>query len=387
MKSRTFWAKFWSDIYVFELPAKEKLLFNYLITNERTNMSGIYQLHDKYILFETDLTADELQSAKVKFQNDGRFYFYQGWVYVANNHKHNQFSSSPSVINAFIHEFNLIPRAVKNYFLGDLRLRYIFPFKKDVVAFKKRESDTDYEWDLDWDYDKVGGGMGGGMGTHRVSSYVDPDEIDKGIQLQDALKGVINCSIGLLIVFIFGALSHKVVLAETIYIKHTITISDTQSPVTKVSDHDKKSTGQAKRSLGAKAKAGEVYKKPTAVHKAVQPSPAKADIKLTEQKLAVAHMIRDAFPDNAKTMIAIAMAESGLRCEAVNAMDSNGVQSVGLFQINDGRWFSEQDIANLTTCSHNIERAKQKYATQGIGAWGSFHNKSYLKYLSISDQI
>ena len=142
MKSRTFWVKFWSDIYVFELPAKEKLLFNYLITNERTNMSGIYQLHDKYILFETDLTAEELQTAKTKFQTDGRFYFFEGWVYVANNHKHNVFTSQPKVLSYFVNEFNSIPATVRKYFLVDVGVKYQFPFKKQSFVWK-RNTDLD----------------------------------------------------------------------------------------------------------------------------------------------------------------------------------------------------------------------------------------------------
>lgn len=94
-----------------------------------------------------------------------------------------------------------------------------------------------------------------------------------------------------------------------------------------------------------------------------------------------AELIREAFPNDAQRMIAIAMAESGLRCGAINHRDSNGVQAVGLFQINDGRMFSDEDIANLTDCRHNIERAKQKYSSQGPYAWGAFTSEAFLKYL------
>lgn len=104
-----------------------------------------------------------------------------------------------------------------------------------------------------------------------------------------------------------------------------------------------------------------------------------------------AELIREAFPNDAQRMIAIAMAESGLRCRSINHNDSNGypeghplyirVQAVGLFQINDGRVFSDEDIANLTDCRHNIERAKQKYSSQGPYAWGAFTSEAFLKYL------
>lgn len=177
------------------------------------------------------------------------------------------------------------------------------------------------------------------------------------------------------------------VSAKGLTVVKTVTIKiGTHSPVTKVSDHDTKSTGQAKRSVSAKAKSGEVSK--TLRVSKQHPSPAKAEYtELPEFKKEVARKIRDNFPDNAREMIAIAMAESGLNCGAINQRDSNNVQAVGLFQINDGRWFNEQDIANLTNCDHNIERAKTKYRNGGLNPWGVYWSGSYKKYLWVADEI
>lgn len=105
------------------------------------------------------------------------------------------------------------------------------------------------------------------------------------------------------------------------------------------------------------------------------------NIKMDSEQRQNAELIREAFPQDAQRMIAIAMAESGLRCGAVNHQDSNGVQAVGLFQINDGRLFNAEDIANLTDCRYNIERAKQKYRSQGLTAWGAFTSGAFYKYL------
>lgn len=118
----------------------------------------------------------------------------------------------------------------------------------------------------------------------------------------------------------------------------------------------------------------------------VMPSPVPVgsivnNIRMDSEQRQNAELIREAFPQDAQRMIAIAMAESGLRCGAINHRDSNGVQAVGLFQINDGRVFNDEDIANLTDCRHNIERAKQKYSSQGPYAWGAFTSEAFLKYL------
>lgn len=105
------------------------------------------------------------------------------------------------------------------------------------------------------------------------------------------------------------------------------------------------------------------------------------NIKMDSEQRQNAELIREAFPQDAQRMIAIAMAESGLRCDPPRNIDTNGYLSLGLLQINDGRMFNAEDIANLTDCRHNIERAKQKYRSQGLTAWGAFTSGAFYKYL------
>lgn len=86
------YTKFWYDNYISGLSAKEKLLFIYLISNEKVNICGIYEMPDKYILLDTGLKLKELEVIKDKFMKDGKFAFIDGWVKIMNFEPYNSFS-------------------------------------------------------------------------------------------------------------------------------------------------------------------------------------------------------------------------------------------------------------------------------------------------------
>ena len=94
MKTRLIYTKFWSDTYISNLNKKEKLLFLYLLTNEKVNLCGIYEIPDKYIRKDLDLGQVELNKIKDKFQADGRFVFLNGWIKIVNYEKYNLYKSS-----------------------------------------------------------------------------------------------------------------------------------------------------------------------------------------------------------------------------------------------------------------------------------------------------
>ena len=71
-KLRSVSTAFWSDPFIEELTPSEKLLYIYFITNEKTNMLGIYELSIKKICFETGLTKDVVQKAFDTFKISGK---------------------------------------------------------------------------------------------------------------------------------------------------------------------------------------------------------------------------------------------------------------------------------------------------------------------------
>lgn len=93
--------------------------------------------------------------------------------------------------------------------------------------------------------------------------------------------------------------------------------------------------------------------------------------------------------DEAITMTAIMMAESGGRPDAVNNNRKTGDLSYGLFQINmiDGlgparmKQFGLGSYDDLKNPDKNIDAAVQIMRSSGLSAWGAYTNGSYKKYL------
>ena len=88
---------------------------------------------------------------------------------------------------------------------------------------------------------------------------------------------------------------------------------------------------------------------------------------------AVLQHVRDAgFPRKVeKTMVCIAVYESGLNYTATNT-NSNGSIDYGLFQINGGWWGKHCPIDTLFDPIANTKCAKYIYDRQGLGAWVAY---------------
>lgn len=106
--------KVWKDEYFGNLNRVEKLLFIYLLTNDKANICGIYELSDREIKFDLDITEPELQEAKERFQKDGKFIFLNSWVRVVNYEKYNPYTGSKNE-SAKDSELNLCPIELKEY--------------------------------------------------------------------------------------------------------------------------------------------------------------------------------------------------------------------------------------------------------------------------------
>lgn len=92
----------------------------------------------------------------------------------------------------------------------------------------------------------------------------------------------------------------------------------------------------------------------------------------------VVSIIMEVFGSDGRIAVAIASAESGLRCDAKGDGNLNP-SSYGVFQI---RAFSSRPpIEKLLDCRENIKEAKRIYDSQGWYPWSVFTNGKYLSYL------
>lgn len=88
--------RMWKDPWISDLEPGEKLVFLYLLTNERTSVSGIYELPLKYIAFETGLDQDTVSSILAKFEVCGKIRYENGVVWIKNYRKYQE-NKSPKV--------------------------------------------------------------------------------------------------------------------------------------------------------------------------------------------------------------------------------------------------------------------------------------------------
>jgi hypothetical protein len=77
-----------------------------------------------------------------------------------------------------------------------------------------------------------------------------------------------------------------------------------------------------------------------------------------------------------EVMYAIARAESGGRCDAIN-YNSNGSSDKGVLQVNSVHGFT----GDLFNCEYNIKRGHEIWLSQGYGAWTVFNTGKYLEFI------
>jgi hypothetical protein len=85
---------FWTDNYILELNAHEKLIFIYLLSNPQTNLAGFYELSLKIAAMHTDIEQPEIIKILEKLQADDRLLFKNNWVVLLNFLKHQKLNPS-----------------------------------------------------------------------------------------------------------------------------------------------------------------------------------------------------------------------------------------------------------------------------------------------------
>jgi len=84
--------RFWSDGWVRKLNPLDRYLFLYLLTNERTNWCGLYELEIGMMAFESGIDERELERSMLP-RLSPKIIYVDGWVYVPNWIKHHMSES------------------------------------------------------------------------------------------------------------------------------------------------------------------------------------------------------------------------------------------------------------------------------------------------------
>ncbi len=79
--------KFWNDNWIRKIDPLDRYLFLYLLTNEHTNISGIYELPLATLAFESGIKEKILKQTTLPKLEPKAFYL-DGWIFIPNFQKH-----------------------------------------------------------------------------------------------------------------------------------------------------------------------------------------------------------------------------------------------------------------------------------------------------------
>jgi len=132
-KLRSVSTAIWSDTWFEDLTPSEKLLFIYLLTNDKTNMLGIYEISIKKISYDTGLNKDTIQKALKGFESVNKVNYIDNHVILLNFIKNQKFNSNMQ--KSAIDKYNNLPNNVKFKDLQEIKDRDSKGFERLCKGF------------------------------------------------------------------------------------------------------------------------------------------------------------------------------------------------------------------------------------------------------------
>lgn len=83
-KNRYIQTRFWSDPFIQEMDNVNKLFYLYLLTNEHTSISGVYELSIKTMEFESGIPEKQIRKAMDSLSKTKKAYFFNNFVFITN---------------------------------------------------------------------------------------------------------------------------------------------------------------------------------------------------------------------------------------------------------------------------------------------------------------
>lgn len=115
-KHRIVKSDFWDDDYIVNLPVLERYLFLYLLTNEKTNILGIYEITLRRIEFDTSLDLEIIKPTLDKFAEKDKIHYIDQYILMVNFHKHQ--NPSGTMVTGIKKLLNNLPKEVIDFILS-----------------------------------------------------------------------------------------------------------------------------------------------------------------------------------------------------------------------------------------------------------------------------
>jgi hypothetical protein len=121
MKTRIIQTRFWEDSFISSLPPKSKLVFIYLLTNPRLELTGAYEVTVAHIALDTGLTQVEVQRALEDVAP--KIVHLDGYAVVLNHKKYQDYEKGNDRQRAaYERELDRLPESVKSLLLQGIGL-------------------------------------------------------------------------------------------------------------------------------------------------------------------------------------------------------------------------------------------------------------------------
>jgi len=148
-KLRSINTHFWSDTYVIDLDPVEKLLFLYLLTNEQTNMLGIYEIHVRRIAFDTGIDKSMVSKIFDRFEQSQKVKYCDGYVILQNFLRHQSFNANMET--SAIQKWNDLPLNIREDDFCKPILKALKGLTKasEPIAEIEVETETEIEDEID----------------------------------------------------------------------------------------------------------------------------------------------------------------------------------------------------------------------------------------------
>ncbi len=129
---------FWSDPWVVdELNPLDRYLFLYFLTNERTNLAGIYELSVRTMANETGIEQEEIKRMLMRLES--RVIYENGWVMLRKAIKHQNFNS-PKIKQGIEDILKQVPQELLGYIewpieLSEIAYRYGIDTSSHLIKY------------------------------------------------------------------------------------------------------------------------------------------------------------------------------------------------------------------------------------------------------------
>ncbi|MFA4995718.1 MAG: hypothetical protein WC536_01090 [Patescibacteria group bacterium] len=141
MKARQIQARVWDDDFVQNATWQSRYVFIYLMTCLPMNMTGVFQLTDKKIIFETGLSDGDFEIAKEELSQNKKVLFCRGWVFVVNAFKNCKVWKSESNWKAWEEEWSKVGDGIRSYFNTGVGTD-VYTSQKQEIEKIKQENKT-----------------------------------------------------------------------------------------------------------------------------------------------------------------------------------------------------------------------------------------------------